>query len=836
MRPYLAIIVDSFRAAIASQVFVIVMVCEIGVLLAFAAIGYRIELGWRVEQDEFRDIARLIIAIDDGARAKAPSPGKQIADQMDPKLRSSLSDLIGEPIGWYELLDLQRSLAKELTRLIEEDKLYDEKAFARVMVRPAGMELAGQPRDELSEQQRRRLDRLYLEAAFPDALQESPPKSITWTMFGAAFPSSMPGDEEDVQDILKKAVAFMIDWVVAGIAMFVAVLLAASNVPRMLEPGAIELLLSRPITRAATLVAEFVAACSSITLHASVIIGGLWLVMAIRYGVVEPILLLLILVIVFLFAVYYSVTMLSGLLFRNTIISIVLTILFWMATVVVGLRDDYEDNLLDGRYVYAGAQVNDTPLVVTRQGIVKRWQPDGRTWEYVKTPDTAGIAMMGPSARIRTRGPVYLPKSERVLLYQPGIMTFGEIPIIEIEAGGDWRSTRGPGAPEGTFCLFATDADRVMAVARDGVFRLVRSGETFEREDAGDERVDPEAPLEGAEAAGDEDGDSGDLPSSPAPLPEGEGSSPGPDADAATAESATAETPEPEPAVAEEPRRRVILANRDDRFRKVFPLSLGTAAAAAYHAPSRRLAVLNGKILRLLQLTADGAVAADAQFRIEDGVDRPLVALGADFLALAGRESADVFLYAPVGVDADKKPKRIAHVEANRDKERTVVSLSAAPHGSRLAVLFSDDRMELRDAVTGRPVDWPIRGQGVISYCQFREDGSLAVSRSLGYLDIYDEGGQRRENYSPTLSLLDPEDYPDLTYFYVLRPLSYVSPSQTEFDRTINYLLLQRTDFYSSREEKGKIQHSPWTPLIKSAVFILVMLGLGIWHFTRLDL
>src|SRR5690606_3275462 len=119
--------------------------------------------------------------------------------------------------------------------------------------------------------------------------------------------------------------------------VFVALLVTASIVPQMLDAGACDLLLSKPVSRPLLLLSKFLGGCAFILLCAAFLHGGLWLIAGLRFGIWNAGLLYSIPVFVFVFAIYYSVSAAAAMIWRNAVVSIVCAILFWAMCFTVGV-------------------------------------------------------------------------------------------------------------------------------------------------------------------------------------------------------------------------------------------------------------------------------------------------------------------------------------------------------------------------------------------------------------------------------------------------------------------------------------------------------------------
>jgi ABC-2 type transport system permease protein len=128
-------------------------------------------------------------------------------------------------------------------------------------------------------------------------------------------------------------VARLVRQVHGGIATFLytwgmalAVFASAGLVPTVLEPGRIELLLSKPISRPLILLGRYVGNVAVVALNITYLILGVWVVFGTKTGVWSPGFLYAIATTVFIFAVLLSVVLLTGVLFESAAVSTMVTI------------------------------------------------------------------------------------------------------------------------------------------------------------------------------------------------------------------------------------------------------------------------------------------------------------------------------------------------------------------------------------------------------------------------------------------------------------------------------------------------------------------------------
>jgi ABC-type transport system involved in multi-copper enzyme maturation permease subunit len=108
--------------------------------------------------------------------------------------------------------------------------------------------------------------------------------------------------------------------------MALAVFASSGLVPTVLEPGRIELLLSKPIRRHQILLGRYLGNLAVVALNVTYLIVGVWLIFGAKTGVWSPGFLYAIATTVFIFAVLLTVVLLTGVLFESAAVSTMVTI------------------------------------------------------------------------------------------------------------------------------------------------------------------------------------------------------------------------------------------------------------------------------------------------------------------------------------------------------------------------------------------------------------------------------------------------------------------------------------------------------------------------------
>ena len=463
MRPYLAIIKDSFREALASRVLWILLVLSTLVLLAVAPFGIVERTGIVIIPNDITDAKGLIDKLKRQQAGDQPSPGKQVWALLSDDFKDQLLPTGGQPTRprWPGAVYFQ--LPGELNKILKKRELYDAAAWSGINVPDDAQVLLKQDVDALDDEDVARLNRLLLQAAYRDEIAASNEKAVavsylTWRL------GTLPVTKKLLVD---SAINGFIGFFVGVIGVFAGVLVTASIIPQTYAAGAIDLLLSKPISRSLLFLAKYLGGCMFLLINAAYVIGGLWLIAGLRMGQWSNRLLLCIPVFMFLFAIYYAVSALAGVLWRNAIVSVVMAVLFWGACFGVGTTKTVIETVFLNterlvKLVPAGSEL----VAANERAEVFRWDAAKSSWEEILS--TEGVAApRPPGIGLPLIGPVYDAKHERLLALpmaapQFGVMA-GDNSLIVGEPQDGWKRHEGLPAPPGTTALMINSKGTLLA-------------------------------------------------------------------------------------------------------------------------------------------------------------------------------------------------------------------------------------------------------------------------------------------------------------------------------------------------------------------------------------
>ncbi|MFO0427725.1 MAG: ABC transporter permease [Planctomyces sp.] len=493
-RPYIAILKDSFREALVSRVLWVALFGILMLLLVLAPFGIRTEKSDRLRQHEVTDPEEFLLSIlpkKDGEQ----SPSSTAEDRVT-KARQHLWNILSDDQknrirSWQQLPappenrdaaggprrtdSIPRQIVKLINEILPRAEFYDAGVWDDLDLDAETRELIELSRSDESRIQSRNLK--LLAAAFPGSigLQNDPAISLvygTTELFGpidTMFSEFRRAVDEVVIGVLTVFLGFF--------GLFGALLVSASVIPRTWETGEISLLLSKPISRSLLFLTRFLGGCSFTFVCVSFLVVGVWLLLGLRLHFWRIELLWCIPIYVFLFAVYFAVSAVAGVIWRNSIVSLILATLFWIVLFTVGTaRSVIEQNVVRTRKITEIIQAGDDFLIVDGSYAVRRWTPDRKQWREVLIqhgqrlpPVVRRVLFAGTKMR-----PVYDSVSDRILLLQPEPNRFlgGAPTLVSGTSEGSWEREVEGLAPESILAMAIDSESRVILAGRRGVYEF----------------------------------------------------------------------------------------------------------------------------------------------------------------------------------------------------------------------------------------------------------------------------------------------------------------------------------------------------------------------------
>ena len=464
MRPYLAVIYDSFHSALSSRVLWIAFVAIWILLGALAPLSYREDYTIKFSRFDF----------DDGTRMK-----KMLARGLDlPAEKKTALGRLARAMPEDLKRDLRRVtkgevririsvLADALNSAIEDESWYDAKAWKATARLRELRELDATADADLSDELRQRRARLRIEAALPGVFAARRSRSILLTYAGIDFPAHLPVSKPQFDTMVNQFVLpVLMNWLLGFVLIFLGILVTASIVPDMLQPGSLHLLLSKPVSRSLLLISKFVGGCAFVFLCVCQLVIGLWLIAGLRLDLWNVRLLWCIPVAVFLFSVFYSVSMLAGLRWRSPILAIGVTCIFGAIVLVVGAIGGYFDSFIRmpdtiRSIVLAG----DDLIATTRGGGLNRFDAETQKWESLMERDPRSSDLVVPVTKMGERIVTARVRGGRFNPYGSG-----SLDLLVLGRKDNWDPEPGLRLPTATRRLFVAN-DSILAMNTGGLMQ-----------------------------------------------------------------------------------------------------------------------------------------------------------------------------------------------------------------------------------------------------------------------------------------------------------------------------------------------------------------------------
>lgn len=473
MRPYLAVIRDSFREAFATRVLWIMLIL-IGVLLGLLApLGFEKALAVSLQFSDFRNPQAFIKELRDSEDSPETPPG-YIWNRLSDGFKRAVADVKPDTDRRRRMNVLGQGRG-EINRLFREPDFYKEEVWSDVRLGSEANELLEQGLDSLRDDERQRFHRLAFEAAFPSQIEASGRDAIQFVYLWYPLGDELPIQETQLQQIGEQVLSFLVSRLVGNIGVFIALLVTASIVPQMLDSGAIDLLLSKPVSRPLLFLSKFFGGCTFILLNATFLIAGLWAIVGWRFGIWSDGLLWTIPVFVFVFAIYYSVSTLAAVIWRNAVVSIVVSILFWAVCFAVGLAKSSLDNwFLDSRRTATIVPAGETLIRLTQTGSGYEWDEENNEWRELFEQRRRG-GRPGAGRQAAWLGAYYDATNERLVGIRSGGGSRwfrGSSKLAIATQDDDWKPQESIEVPGGVRELLPTTNGDVLVAGTDGLYSL----------------------------------------------------------------------------------------------------------------------------------------------------------------------------------------------------------------------------------------------------------------------------------------------------------------------------------------------------------------------------
>lgn len=351
MRPYLAIIKDSFRAAMASRVLYVLILLITILLLALAPLHMRETLDWELNrQTNVKKPERLLRQIVEKHDQEGQQPIARIWELLPQKTRKKMIEIVERPEDTglgdpdvpgstpkvIEDIHTYDELIVQLNGIIENPNFYRPEDWEGRNLPSEADDLIENGVSGLSEIRKKRLNRLLVSSAVAPSIDTGNETALDFHYAIWRIPITVGITHQQFAQTLTAELPWYFEKLVLSVGLLIAIIVTANMIPETFESGSLNLLLSKPISRWGMYTSKFFGGCVFIALCAAYLFIGIWLWMGIAMGVWDRAILFSIPLYVIVFAIYFSVSAVVGLVWRSPIVAVILTLLFWAFCFSIG--------------------------------------------------------------------------------------------------------------------------------------------------------------------------------------------------------------------------------------------------------------------------------------------------------------------------------------------------------------------------------------------------------------------------------------------------------------------------------------------------------------------
>lgn len=825
MRPYFAIIKDSFRAALASRVLYVLLLFITLLLLVISPLHIRETLDWQLPtrgldnqkiaemlverqgQDGEAVMTRIWELLPDDNNLKErviKIAEKGETAEVEPKTEGRRGNRGGGRPEWTVDLETRQELIDGLNSVIENPKFYIASDWKNRLLRREAKELIDSGYDQLSDIQVRRVNRLLFSSAFSKKLVPPGEDSAIEFCYAIWNPiDPLPMSQQQLSKLLITDLPWYFEKFVLSIGLLIAIIVTANLIPETFEPGSLNLLLSKPISRWGLYVAKFLGGCTFIGICTAYLFFGLWLWLGIGMGTWDRAILLSIPLYILVFAIYFAVSAFVGLVWRSSIVSVILTLVFWAFCFsigsVYGVFDTKMKNTELASVFPAANEVFATDVLQQ----VYRWDQSGSAWDLVAGVNLSGDDQMAVNissylaklsvvpafpALGNSPQPVYDPIHNIVVCSRlnslGGSSNDNKVSVLR---EGATESLELGKFPSGTIQLFPSP---------HGIIAVTSGGEIYRMNS---ELVQQRLKVsnEAEEVASDDTDEIAD------------GSS-----DENTISDAVESTEE-----------LFVEMGQAEGIR------LRNKSSISYNRQLDEFAIYDAGFIKVFGLN-DGSYYLKAELALELSFDKKMTAM----IAYSGKTIAVAFGNGKViSVNAETM---VEENEFQLESRSAIRQIDGSPDGQYIGVLFRNGNLWMLDLEGGQEMRkvnfFGVKG---ISTFDLIEDGQVWIGEDIESATLCDlDQGTVVKTLNPSSDLIQS------LYRYAIRPAYTICPKPSEFYKVVSHLASssdtsanENIDLREAERRGNSPGESPWAPLTSGLVFMFVMLAAGCLVFQAKD-
>ena len=825
MKPYLAILIDSYWEAVGNRVLWVLLVGWALVLAGLAPFGYVTERSFKLVSSDIDNFDKIKEKLVEASQGKGNEAVKAVAAKMDPAFLEQLKPddkAENEQRGRRRIRSTD--MAKELNAAIEARDLYSTAAFPTADKRERLKPLIEQGVEKLGDFEREELNRELLQLAFP--LELTRPRSERLWIGYAGFKLGEPlniSRRQIKQFVEPLLLGFLIKLGLGVVAVFVALIVTSPIVPETFRSGSLHLLLSKPISRIWLYLAKLLGGCIFVFFNITFVLIGLYLIAGIRFDIWNEGLLYCIPLLLFVFIIFYSVSALVGLIWGNAIVCVVACIIFWLFCFAVGaVHDGMQQHVELLPQISRIDKIDDKYWAVNQRGDVSIWNEKFSVWQPALDNDIGGQG--------RTFGPLYDANRNQVVVKSFFRIPFGNLAartrkmsVIRLSGNDEQDEVAKNDSSKSTSEAATDDADAKATSKETADDAKMASKKTAEQESNKEANSDPKTLAEARSTPYWMSDTGPELPQQLIELTQV-----GPDIVAVCRGGIYRLNWDKDLGKAGNNALVGMLRNLVpgvNAFENVAPKDfvMSDNTSASVTADGNGLVIYNSGNVDLLKY-AKNRFEVTASMKIEGEGTEPALVIANQQYCVVARDSLPIMVF-----DKSLKP---VHAEITLPGENNARQLTWIPGTNEAAIITHTGNWFKLDSESGKLTEINSPFDGLLTAMTWQSPNEVLLGVKPNRVVEYElSKGQVVREFKPKMSTLE------MVYNWGVNPVYQVNPKPSALDNAMGYLLsgnaTQSMNIVTNDMEQAQVEIDVWRPIITNLVFVVVMLLIGCVYVAR---
>ena len=567
-------------------------------------------------------------------------------------------------------------------------------------------------------------------------------------------------------------------------------------------------------------ISQYFGGLAFISILAAYAFIGIFVILGIRMGFWNPRVLFYIPAFVFIFAIYYAVSSLAALLWRNTTLSIIVTIAFWLVCASIGfIRFFCDTSVAEQIETKDVISSNDQMFLVQNSGSMVQWDSESANWIGMHVADAH--RRRGENTLVLDT-PFYDSKHEVFVLNIGSFRNASGIPTLDrgvrflqpTESG--WNVVNSPELPPAIISVEPHPTEGFLVFTQSGIQRFTGQLNFEKMEDETENGSDDKTKAGDGESGDDDENKSDDSDDSTS--------------DDSTSDDSTQEKKGGLFDFLTKPKEK-----KPVEFESLGPdtgYSLFLPWEAVVNQNDGSIAIYSAGTLSLFEQSDDSE-----KYRLASSIDVPGESYRKVKLGFGGET---ILIYRPLeGMIAYDVKTMAEKSRMKLNKHAAPKSIRFSPSGEQAAITLGNNELWIYDQTKNEFSRPGLHGQNSVFCAAFDENDQLIFAdRWKSVSRVTTDGTKELVATSGKLTSFQ------WFYRYILSPIHMIAPKPGSLNNTAQYLVTgddTRDDYRmqllktlpmgemneAMEDQLPRVYLNPWPPVWNGLIFTAVVLLIG---------